>query len=309
MELLCPQCQEKLNFAETFAGQVVRCPKCSESFTAPNLAPTVSPGPMYPDLAPLLPPDLSLQENEPLVLMPDSPQAAPTTVFDLGKSSTGEGYAFQEPPAPPAKPKPVEPPKAPAASAPPVAPMPVAAPVAGPGVEGAPKAGKLDYAHNFSVTVQRDVAVWLAPVGMSLLFFLSFFSWEISADGHTDNLWQLAFWKSTTFLVYMIVFFLAWPFAIAAFLLQKKWLEPPPNLKGFMPWASLVLAGLTAVPFLLFLIYYLGINFSAGQNPSCAAMKFAIRIHFLVVIGALLHFWLQRRASRKLPEPRITVRW
>ena len=124
------------------------------------------------------------------------------------------------------------------------------------------------------------------------------------------SLWQMAFSRpSALFIIYLLLFLFTWPLSIAAFLLQKKLLATPPALKGFMPWSSLILAGLMLLAFLLFAVHYFQINFYTAANPSTVAMKLAIRIHFVVVLGALVHFWLVRRASKKMPEPRITIRW
>src|SRR5712691_9866367 len=38
MELMCPNCQQKLTIPDQFAGQLMRCPLCNGTFTAPALS-------------------------------------------------------------------------------------------------------------------------------------------------------------------------------------------------------------------------------------------------------------------------------
>src|SRR5438034_1070971 len=65
MELLCPSCQKKLTIPDQYAGQLMKCPLCTQTFTAPALPPT--PGPA---MAPPPPPPIHL---EPLPPMPPPP--------------------------------------------------------------------------------------------------------------------------------------------------------------------------------------------------------------------------------------------
>ncbi|MBI3410132.1 MAG: hypothetical protein HY040_17455 [Planctomycetes bacterium] len=345
MDLLCPHCQKKLDIPETVAGQTVRCPHCAASFTAPGLAPIFPEGSIRADMAPmmppLLPPDLALEgEGEPPVLeisqepsvrapKPGLSQAGTTGGYDLVQESI-HVPAAPKPPAVTAEPKPPQPapPSAPTTTAPP--PPPVAEPIgegaAAPVQSGVHEVGaatkppsKSEYDHGFTLYCRRDVLAWVAPVGLTLLFFLSFFHWESTpASGSgaaaiaasAASLWQMAFSRpSALFIFYLLLVLVAWPLSIAAFLLQKKLLATPPALKGILPWSSLILTVLTLLAFLLFVVHYFQNNFYAAVNPSTVAMKLAIRIHFLVVLGALTHFWLVRRGAKKMPEPRITIRW
>jgi len=45
MELLCPNCQQKLNIREQYAGQIMRCPLCNGMFTAPAMGGAAPPPP------------------------------------------------------------------------------------------------------------------------------------------------------------------------------------------------------------------------------------------------------------------------
>lgn len=53
MELMCPNCQQKLTIPDQYAGQLMRCPLCNGTFTAPALTPP--PPPVF-SMAPEPPP-------------------------------------------------------------------------------------------------------------------------------------------------------------------------------------------------------------------------------------------------------------
>lgn len=48
MNLLCPNCQKTLTVPEQFAGQLMKCPLCSGTFTVPALPPAGEPAPAEP---------------------------------------------------------------------------------------------------------------------------------------------------------------------------------------------------------------------------------------------------------------------
>jgi hypothetical protein len=84
MELLCPSCQRRLTIPDQYAGQMMKCPLCGHSFTAPALAPvpepaTAPPPPMpTPDRAAAAPPPLA--GEPPLApVQPAKPPAPPPT--------------------------------------------------------------------------------------------------------------------------------------------------------------------------------------------------------------------------------------
>jgi hypothetical protein len=52
MELLCPNCQKTLTVPDQYAGQLMKCPLCSGTFTTPSLAPTGAPAFMPPPAPP-----------------------------------------------------------------------------------------------------------------------------------------------------------------------------------------------------------------------------------------------------------------
>jgi hypothetical protein len=42
MELLCPNCQQRVTVPDNLAGQAMKCPHCNNSFTTPSLAPAAA---------------------------------------------------------------------------------------------------------------------------------------------------------------------------------------------------------------------------------------------------------------------------
>src|SRR6202008_3614086 len=64
MNLLCPNCQKMLQVPEQYAGQLMKCPLCTGTFTVPALpqAPAPPPAPQFtpPQNVPQPPPDLGL---------------------------------------------------------------------------------------------------------------------------------------------------------------------------------------------------------------------------------------------------------
>ena len=46
MNLLCPNCQKMLTVPEQYAGQLMKCPLCSNNFTVPALPRSDEPDPV-----------------------------------------------------------------------------------------------------------------------------------------------------------------------------------------------------------------------------------------------------------------------
>jgi hypothetical protein len=94
MEILCPQCQQKLTISDQYAGQMMRCPLCNGTFTAPSLAPPLAAPPatygmaVEPAAAPLpVPPGpetISYQESPAVVVQ--EPTAPPPSPGEYSKS-------------------------------------------------------------------------------------------------------------------------------------------------------------------------------------------------------------------------------
>src|SRR6516225_9348759 len=79
MELMCPHCQQKLTIPDQYAGQLMRCPLCNGTFTAPALsAPPPPVFSMTPEPPPPPPPSpISTEPMQPSSLPPPLPETLP----------------------------------------------------------------------------------------------------------------------------------------------------------------------------------------------------------------------------------------
>jgi hypothetical protein len=91
MELLCPQCQQRLTIPDQYAGQVMRCPLCNGTFTAPTLTAAAP-----PEVPPPPPPVLST--IPPLEIAPSAPPP------ERPRPGRDTGLKLGAPPAPPPPP-------------------------------------------------------------------------------------------------------------------------------------------------------------------------------------------------------------
>jgi hypothetical protein len=83
MELLCPNCQQKLNIPEQYAGQLMRCPLCNGMFQAPS--PGGAPPPPPPQFPPVSPEPFYSGATAP---PPPAPAAPPMPPGELTKCCT-----------------------------------------------------------------------------------------------------------------------------------------------------------------------------------------------------------------------------
>jgi hypothetical protein len=74
MNILCPQCQQTIAFADQYAGQLMKCPLCGGTFTAPALAPTATTAPAPRPTESTKPPHAEMQVSG----LPESPRATAT---------------------------------------------------------------------------------------------------------------------------------------------------------------------------------------------------------------------------------------
>lgn len=274
MDIFCPACQKKLQIADSYAGQMVKCPSCASNFQAPAL-PGVTPLPL-PE-PPVAPPALPVP--------PPPPAAAPIPI---------EPYSTYSLAAEPARP---EPPRKELVAAPPVE---------------APPADKLkrDFAHSFTITLRQDVVTLLPPLGLLLLFFLSFFPWR-HAGLTTLNFWELAFSHDgfTEFLVHFLLVAIAAPVILAVPFLNKRILPTPPALRPYLPWSAAVIVVLIVPAWVVFLIHYFHCTFMEPWDPAMMGMKLGFRIFTIIAVAAFVDWRLQRRYAKELPEPTLKVRW
>src|SRR5690349_15710751 len=97
MNLLCPNCQKMLTVPEEFAGQLMKCPLCTGTFTVPSLPGTAAP-PAAPPSRPE--PDIYSLHPEP----PSPPTSLPPAPF----VSDREPPSTTAPPSPSLSPLPPE---------------------------------------------------------------------------------------------------------------------------------------------------------------------------------------------------------
>jgi hypothetical protein len=183
-----------------------------------------------------------------------------------------------------------------------------------PPVPEAPPPPPGDYTQFYTIWISDRVVPLITPIGLSLLFLLSFFPWyEIPTplSRETMSLWTMAWggvriWWSIFF--YDLLVILAWVFSIVSLLFNLKVIPTPGFIKGLGPFRPAIIGGMALLAFLLLAINYLGFNFM-GENPSTIITKLGIRIHFVVVVAAALEFWLAWRRRGNYPLPRIDIHW
>jgi hypothetical protein len=74
MELHCPSCQRRLTIPDQYAGQMMKCPLCNNTFTAPALSPVPAPATAPPAPPPL---DMTTPPPAPMSVRPDEPPPLP----------------------------------------------------------------------------------------------------------------------------------------------------------------------------------------------------------------------------------------
>jgi hypothetical protein len=288
MNLLCPNCQKPLTVPEQYAGQPMRCPLCSGTFTVPALPTPVASAP--PPVAP-----------------------APTPV--VASAAPADTYGLKDPIAPP----------------PPVVPPPVSDLV----LEGTPPASRAPssftggtpspaprqvfteaepsypstptpegYQRKYTIWFSPKILQYVAPVGLLLIFVLTFFPWVgVYPGGVADawqNMWQAAFGgysidpdvvvasppfpkytekdaEKTTepgYNVLLIFYFLVLipTVLIALGCLALRFMPPakvPPAAHPVLPWRWGIVAGLNLI-LLLFLVLQIVLGFSLVNNVLAA---------------------------------------
>lgn len=283
MELICPNCQQRLSIAEQYAGQLMKCPRCAGTFTAPTLAETPAASPKGPVATvaetPGLPPTA-----------PGGAPPAPTTggdVYSMGSEIPKPPNPYQPAPSPiPPLPKPT-----------PRIPEPV--PSGPPG----------DYRRSFTLRANPQVVQWFGPGGLGLLLLLSFLPW-FSNGLVSFTPWELAFSQGNVLMILFLIatVFLALPLAWVAFFMARQFIPIPPALHAIYPFRTLIIAAVALVGFVFLFINYLDCNLAA-VNPSTIWYKLAFRAGLVGIAGLFFEFWLQRRQTVNLPLPKIEGHW
>src|SRR5262245_42900934 len=152
MELLCPTCQRKLTIPDQYAGQLMKCPLCQATFTAPALPPTPAPAFVAPPTSPAPPPPFMAPPMTPAPPPPGPPAPVSEQVPD---SAPWHDAPLVSEPLPELQP--MEPPRP---RKPPPEPKP-------PG----------EYTVFWSVYVSPLVLQFIPAPAMFLVFVLTFFPW------------------------------------------------------------------------------------------------------------------------------------
>jgi hypothetical protein len=172
MELLCPNCQQKLTIPDQYAGQLMKCPLCNGTFTAPAL-PSMQVAPGTPPTPPSKPP------SQPPSQRPSAPPAPPPA--PAGPSSWEQAHV--QPGAPPMAP--AAPPEEYQAYAPPA--------------DMSAMMG--EHRHRLAIWLSPKVLQWFPVGALLIIFILTFFTWVRFGPGGvsqvTQSGWQAAFGSST----------------------------------------------------------------------------------------------------------------
>jgi hypothetical protein len=276
-----------LTAADQFAGQVMKCPHCGNTFTAPALpkAPTPSTAPAAtPATAGEASPSAGAPPREDIFL--SSPATSTASAESAPSGTAGPRPTTDQPP--------------------PVSPLPVSA---------GPQAG---YRRTYTIWISPRVVPWVAPVCLVVVFMFTFFSWlntRIPGLGvRGDSAWTIAFGQGNALLiVYLLLLVLALLVAPASVILPRLSITLPPAVQQIMPWRSGIVTGAILLAFLfLFLQLLKGFSEEAGEMAAfdvyrTAWLKLAVSLHLLAAVAAGLEFWLVLRRTR--PLPRIDVSW
>lgn len=159
---ICPSCLQPVELPDETAGTTVSCPNCDKPFAIPaGYQPTVDPG-----VAPATPP---VPTPPPPPPPPPAPETYPMVPSD--RPAPPPGFV---PPAPPASPRP---------TLSTTAPIPADAPP--------PPSG---YDHTGSLELSAPRLAWTAVAALTVVFFLTFFSWVGAFPGgyrvYTQMPWQ-----------------------------------------------------------------------------------------------------------------------
>jgi hypothetical protein len=284
MNLLCPNCGKMLTVPEQYAGQLMKCPLCSGTFTVPALpsgggldAPA-PPQPAFPQTPAADP--YQLAPHEPAVKNEPAPKPEP---------------AFQT--APP--------------------PLPASAPSGGPSLPPPSKpVPPGDYQHHVAMPANEKILQWVPPAALVLIFILQFFPWIGVYAGNspmaTQGAWGAAFGSlapkkplarvffpdlamtdedlqkrnegksdsdrikdprpgvSLLLLFYVLFFVPTLLLTIAVAVLPLVKVPFPPAVQQILPWRWAIVAGLNAI-LLLFLGLQILLNFSLESSISAYA--------------------------------------
>jgi len=227
MNLQCPNCQKMLNIEDKFAGQLMQCPLCSGTFTAPVLpgamtsavplasAPTTKSNPTSEDVFSLAPPSTPSLPHPDQESKTESPRAttADIPVSDFSSTDYPHRYIIWISPRI----------------------VPWIAPVA---------LGLVFFLLFFYWrNVPSSVATLVAEEPSSQIGWVKLFS-------------------SAPMVFYFLMYLLTLALAVGSFLLTLKIVPVPPQIKHLLPWQAAIVGGVAAIAFLLILIAYWAEDFA-----------------------------------------------
>jgi hypothetical protein len=328
MNLLCPICQKMLTVPEEFAGQLMKCPLCSGTFTVPGL-----PGAGAASASP--------------------PASEPET--DI--------YSLRHEPSPPASPPPLpelEPSHPSTATTPTLTPPPSLAPSLS--IQDYPHT--LGASLNPAVLPWIAPACLLLIFFLQFFDWDGLYPGRVPAA--TANAWYAAFGKypvdgdlkslvpalndekykpgaSVLTIFYLFLFFPALIVTIASVALPLLHLKLPPQVEKLLPWRWGIVAAAN-----LILFFFLGLQLLLGfsldssytewvdketksevkDNPTTQERKLAeahrgallemlrhtfslrlvVLLHLVAILSSVLMFWSDRRGSLR-PLPKLELRW
>jgi hypothetical protein len=259
-----------LNIEDKFAGQMMQCPLCNGTFTAPVLPATP------PSAVPLASASAS-KSNPPA-----------EDVFSLAPSTT--------PSMPPPRKEPKK--EKPSDSTRLVAETPIS------DQPGADASGP-DYPHRYIVWISPRVVPWIAPGALVIAFLFFFFPWRHVAVVGSDEFSTEMGWRvmgKPVLVFYFIMYVIALALAIGSLLLTLKIVPTPPQIGHLIPWKTCIVAGIVAFAFL-----FLYIGFWT-EPLSTSWFRWTVWLHLVALIGLTLEYWLERRGP-SLALPRVDVLW
>lgn len=326
MNLLCPNCQKMLTVPEEFAGQLMKCPLCSGTFTVPGLPGAAAPPPPTHEPEP----EIFSIRNDPAPLPPPSSSFA--TPFPAQTES---------PPSMPSTPPAPQPPLPPgeythtltATLNPKV--LPWIAPVC----------------LLLIFVLQMFTWVGIFPGGVPAMtgsaWSAAFGNYSMDGDlkrtndALRDDKFKPGFSVLTIF--YLVLFLLALAVTLASVVASRLTLKLPPQVEKILPWRWGIVAAVNLILF-LFLALQVLLGFSiesqysewvdkeekreATENPTTQQRKeaevkrgelleqlrhtfwlrLAALLHLTALVAAFLMFWIDRRGAHR-PLPKWELRW
>lgn len=326
MNLLCPNCQKMLTVPEEFAGQLMKCPLCSGTFTVPGLPGSAAP-PSQPQS------EIYSLRNEPASPPPSSPFSTPfPPPSEPAPSPPTSAAPSQTPPPPP--PPPGDYTHTLTASLSPRA-LPWIAPVC------------------LLLVFVSQLFPWvgLYPGGVPAMtgsaWAAAFGAYTVDGDLKQENnaLTNDKFKPGVSVLTifYLLLFFPVLAVSIASVVVPMIPRKLPPQVEKLLPWRWAIVAALNLILF-LFLALQVLLGFSLDsqysdwvekegkrevvENPTSQQRKEAeahqgklleqlhhtfwlrlvVLLHLIALVGSFLMFWIDRRGTHR-PLPKLELRW